>query len=188
MTKLKLIKKEVDEPPETDDSGGSHVRYYYILAAFITYFLLLFIPIFPDEQERAQRCAALLALITILWVTEAIPFFVSSLMIPFFVILNGILADNETGEVLSATKASKAAFGSMFNDTIMLILGGFSISAAFSKCGFELRLASIIQRQLGSRPILFLFAFMALGAFLSMWISNVAAPSTVDVAAASYCE
>ena len=175
MTKLKLVKKEVDEPPETDDDAGSHVRYYYILAAFVTYFLLLFIPLFPDEQERAQRCAALLALITILWVSEAIPFFVSSLMIPFFVILNGILAD-ESGEALSATKASKAAFGCMFNDTIMLILGGFSISAAFSKCGFELRLASIIQRQLGSRPILFLFAFMALGAFLSMWISNVAAP------------
>ena len=164
MTRLKLVKKDVDEPPETDDSQHSQVRYYYVVAAFVTYFLLLFIPLLPDEQERAQRCAALLALITILWVTEAIPFFVSSLMIPFFVILNGILAD-ETGEVLSATKASKAAFGCMFNDTIMLILGGFSISAAFSKCGFELRLASIIQRQLGSRPILFLFAFMALGSF-----------------------
>ena len=151
MTKLKLVKKDVDEPPENDEDDTGHVRYYYVLAAFVTYFLLLFIPLLPAEQERAQRCAALLALITILWVTEAIPFFVSSLMIPFFVILNGILAD-ETGEVLSATKASKAAFGCMFNDTIMLILGGFSISAAFSKCGFELRLAAIIQRQLGSRP------------------------------------
>jgi phosphate transporter len=87
----------------------------------------------------------------------------------------GILAD-PTGVPLTADKASKAAFGFMFNDTIMLILGGFSISAAFSKCNFELRLASMIQRLCGDRPRLFLLAFMLLGAFLSCWISNIAAP------------
>ena len=173
--KLKLIRAEVEQPPEQDEGEHSSIRPHYVLLALTVYFLLLFIPILPPEQERAQRCAALLSLITILWVTEAIPFFVSALCIPFLVIVNSILAD-DTGQPLSAEKASKAAFGSMFNDTIMLILGGFSISTAFSKCGFELRLAAVIQRQLGHRPILFLLAFMALGAFLSMWISNVAAP------------
>ena len=173
--RLRAIKKEVDEPSEEEDHDHTAVKYRYLMLAFFAYFLVLSIPLLPPSQERAQRCAALLSLITILWVTEAIPFFVSSLLIPFFVIITGILAD-EQGNTLSAEKASKVAFGAMFNDTIMLILGGFSISTAFSQCGFELRLAAILQRQLGHRPILFLLAFMGLGAFLSMWISNVAAP------------
>ena len=173
--RLRNIKKEVDEPSEEEENDHTTVKYRWLMLAFFTYFLVLFIPLLPASQERAQRCAALLSLITILWVTEAIPFFVSSLMIPFFVIVTGILADDQ-GNTLSAEKASKVAFGAMFNDTIMLILGGFSISTAFSQCGFELRLAAVIQRQLGHRPILFLLAFMGLGAFLSMWISNVAAP------------
>ena len=177
ISQLRAIKKEVDEPNEEEEHGHTSTqwRVAFLILAFFTYFVIFFIPILPPSQERAQRCAALLSLITILWVTEAIPFFVSSLLIPFFVIVTRILAD-EQGETLSAEKASKVAFGAMFNDTIMLILGGFSISTAFSQCGFELRLAAVIQRSLGHRPILFLLAFMALGAFLSMWISNVAAP------------
>ena len=40
----------------------------------------------------------------------------------------------------------------MWNHTSVLLLGGYSISAVFSRCELELRLASWLQRKLGARP------------------------------------
>jgi len=170
---LRGIKREVDNPSE-EDPTAHQMNWLYVLLAIALAVAVLLLPILP-HQPRAKSCAALLAMITVLWVTEAVPFFVAALAIPLMVVLLGILAD-PSGVPLTADKASKAAFGFMFNDTIMLIVGGFAISAAFSKCNFELWLASLIQRLFGDRPRVFLLAFMVLGAFLSCWISNIAAP------------
>ncbi len=150
---LRGVKREVDNPPEEEESGST-VGWFYILLALAVGVTILLLPILPHDS-RAKSCAALLGMITVLWVTEAVPFFVAALMIPFMAVLLGILAD-ANGTPLEADKASKAAFGFMFNDTIMLILGGFSISAAFSKCNFELFLASGLQRAFGDRPKVFL--------------------------------
>lgn len=57
-----------------------------------------------------------------------------------------------------------------------LILGGYTISSAFSRCKIELRVASFLQTQLGHMPLAFLFAVMCLGFLLSMMISNHTAP------------
>jgi anion transporter len=170
---LRAIKREVDNPIEKDPTQHQ-MSILYVLLAMAAGCAVLLLPILSHEP-RAKSCAALLSFITVLWVSEAVPFFVAALCIPFLVVLLGILAD-PSGVPLTADRATKAAMGFMFNDTIMLILGGFSISAAFSKCNFELRLASLIQRAFGHRPRLFLLAFMMLGCFLSCWISNIAAP------------
>ena len=170
---LRGVKREVDNPTEEDEQAHQ-MSVLYVLLALVVGCIILLLPILPHEP-RAKSCAALLGMITVLWVSEAVPFFVAAMCIPFSVVVLGILAD-PTGTPLAAEQASKAAFGFMFNDTTMLILGGFSISAAFSKCNFELRIASMIQRAFGDRPRLFLLAFMMLGCFLSCWISNIAAP------------
>jgi phosphate transporter len=57
-----------------------------------------------------------------------------------------------------------------------LLLGGYTISAAFSRCELELYIASWLQQKLGKSPKLFILAVMFLGLFLSMWISNHTAP------------
>ncbi len=172
---LKSVVKEMNTPKEEDLNEGKYVYLWLFLSIFLA-LLFYFLPIFPESEIRAHKCLSLMAFVTVLWVTEAVPFFVASLSIPLIVITAGILADPLTGLPLTAERAARVAFAAMFNDTIMLVLGGFSISAAFSKCQFELQLASFIQRLFGDRPRLFLLAFMFLGAFLSMWISNVAAP------------
>jgi phosphate transporter len=173
---LRNIVREVKNPKIVDEEHSSHLNYIWIILSVMLAIIFYYLPLLPDEQIRAKKCLSIMAFVTTLWITEAIPFFVASLSIPFLVIILGILIDPITGQQLSSERASRTAFGYMFNDTVMLILGGFSISAAFSKCQFELRLASIIQRSLGQYPRLFLLAFMLLGSFLSMWISNVAAP------------
>jgi phosphate transporter len=172
---LRTVVKDLRTPKEDDLHEGKYVYLWLFFSVFLAA-LFYFLPILDESSIRAHKCLSLMAFVTVLWVTEAVPFFVASLSIPLLVITSGILADPITGVEYSAERAARIAFAAMFNDTIMLILGGFSISAAFSKCQFELQLASFIQRMFGHRPRLFLLAFMFLGAFLSMWISNVAAP------------
>lgn len=145
-----------------------------IAAALAVMGLVLVLPLFP-HRPRARRGLAMLLAVMVCWVFEALPFFVTALAIPLLTVLLRVLAD-EDGRELGAKDAAHAVLGHMFGDTAMLVLGGFSISAAFSKYHFELMLARHLQRRLGHRPRLFLLAFMLLGWFLSAWISNVAAP------------
>lgn len=64
----------------------------------------------------------------------------------------------------------------LVNHTTILIMGGYSISAAFAKCQIELYIAAFLQRRFKKSPNLFLLAIMMMGLFLSMWISNHTAP------------
>eukprot|EP00123_Amoebidium_parasiticum_P014325 comp22443_c0_seq1/m.33709 comp22443_c0_seq1/g.33709 ORF comp22443_c0_seq1/g.33709 comp22443_c0_seq1/m.33709 type:complete len:792 (-) comp22443_c0_seq1:35-2410(-) len=145
------------------------------LLAAVVFTVLLAAPVFSPEHAIPQRCFAMLAFITIMWVTEAVPFFVASLMIPVLSVLLKVMTD-ESGVPLPADKAVDAVLAKMFNHTTALIIGGFSISTAFSKYGFELILASALVGRLQNYPRVFMLAIMSLCAFLSMWISNVAAP------------
>lgn len=116
-----------------------------------------------------------MGVVILMWVTEAVPYFVTALFIPILTVTLGILADS-SGVPLSAEDASKQVFSKVFDHSVALVLGGFSISAAFSKFQFELHLAAAIQHRFADRPYLFILAFMLLGFVLSMFINNVAAP------------
>ncbi len=58
----------------------------------------------------------------------------------------------------------------------MLLLGGFTLAAALSKCKIDKRIATFVLSKAGTRPSTVLLANMLVAAFASMLISNVAAP------------
>ncbi|RLN51086.1 hypothetical protein BBJ28_00000740 [Nothophytophthora sp. Chile5] len=138
-------------------------------------------------QDVQQRCLAMLVFITTLWVTEALPYFATALLVPPLVVFLNILndkADPDTMLTASACHFHAAVFewtdrevmSQLVNHTTVLIMGGYSISAAFAKCQIELYIAAFLQRRFKKRPNLFLLAIMLMGLFLSMWISNHTAP------------
>lgn len=91
----------------------------------------------------------------------------------------GVLKDTTSPSKMNIMSAeASAAFitSHIFNHTTWLLLGGYTVSTAFSRCQLELRLASLLQVGLGNRPKIFILAIMMLGLFLSMWISNHTAP------------
>ena len=90
----------------------------------------------------------------------------------------GVLKDTSSPikKVMSAKLAAGFVVDHIFNHTTFLLLGGYTISSAFSRCQLELRLASWLQVYLGRHPRLFILAVMLVGLFLSMWISNHTAP------------
>ncbi|KAI0064930.1 SPX-domain-containing protein [Artomyces pyxidatus] len=152
----------------------SRKRLWIFLAAVVFVVLL---NVQSLSGEEANRCFAVLVFATILWATEAIPLFVTSMMIPALLVWLRVIRSSDTGERLSPADATKWIFSVMFSPTIMLLIGGFTIAAALSKTSIDRVLITRVLSLAGTRPSIVLLAVMGVACFASMWISNVAAPT-----------
>ncbi|OWZ77511.1 phosphate transporter [Cryptococcus neoformans Bt85] len=139
---------------------------------------LLIVQLQPLDRVEESNCMAMLVFCIILWATEAIPLFVTSLAVPFLTVILRVLrsSDGEDGR-LSAADATKYIFSQMFSPTIMLLIGGFTIAAVLSKTRLDVMTATRILNAAGSNPSVVLLVLMSVATFASMWISNVAAPT-----------
>lgn len=118
----------------------------------------------------------------------------TSLLIPFLSVLLNIVRTedpNQPQERLNSKDATAAIFSAMWTPVIMLLLGGFTLAAALSKCKIDKRLATLVLSKAGTQPRTVLVANMFVAAFASMLISNVAAPvlcySIIEVSAYAFC-
>lgn len=129
------------------------------------------------NRVEEQNCLAMLVFCTILWATEVIPLFVTSLMVPLLVVVLQVArTDDIEDRRMNASETTKWIFSQMFAPNMALLLGGFTLAAALSKYGIDKLLAQKVLRFAGSRPPIVLLAHMGVACFASMWISNVAAP------------
>lgn len=139
--------------------------------------IFLFILAVPMLESSAQNnCLALVVGASLMWATEAMPLFVTSLLVPFLVTLLRIPIDEKTGQRMTAEDASKFVFSQMWSSVIMVLLGGFTLAAALSKYQIAKVMATAILSRSGTNPNVILLTLMFVATFLSMWISNVAAP------------
>ncbi|KAF8992371.1 SPX domain-containing protein [Cyathus striatus] len=124
-----------------------------------------------NEEGRGEegRCLGILVFCTVLWASEAIPLFVTSLFVPLLLVLLRIVKDGE-GNRMSTPDATKFIFSQMFSPTIMLLIGGFTISSALSKSNIDRVLITRVLALAGTRPSTVLLAFMGVSCFASMWI------------------
>ncbi|KAF8506140.1 SPX-domain-containing protein [Hysterangium stoloniferum] len=130
------------------------------------------------EGVEANNCFAILVFATLLWATEAIPLFVTSLFVPLLLVtLRTVRSSDEKPERLKTADAAKFIFSAMFAPTIMLLIGGFTIASAVSKTNIDRVLITRVLSLAGKRPSVVLLTFMGVACFASMWISNVAAPT-----------
>lgn len=109
----------------------------------------------------AQRLAALTVMMVILWVTQALPIPVTSLLPLALYPLLGIRAISDVSR-------------SYLDPSVFLFMGGFMIAIGIEKWDLHRRMALKIVGAIGFGPRRVVFGFMAATAFLSMWISNTA--------------
>ncbi|KAL3230561.1 Low-affinity phosphate transporter PHO91 [Nakaseomyces bracarensis] len=147
------------------------VRFILIASVFI--FLL---NVSPFEEEKQANCFAILVFASLLWATETIPLFVTSLFIPLLVVVLPVLTDPRTHEDMTAKEASQYILSTMWSSVIMLLLGGFTLAAALSKYNIAKVLSTYILSSAGTNPHIILLTNMGVALFVSMWVSNVAAP------------
>ena len=141
---------------------------------FASIVLLAIVFVQPLSAVEQNNCLAILVFASILWASEAVPLFVTSMLIPLLVVV--LRVQREGGKRLDANAAAKQIFSVMFGPVIMLLLGGFSLASALSKHNIAKAAAGFILSRAGSKPRWVLLANMFVSTFASMWISNVAAP------------
>lgn len=117
---------------------------------------------FGVELDPAARAtAAVGVLMACWWMTEAIPVYMTALVPLVLFPLFGI-ADVHT---------TASSYG---HEIIFLFLGGFILALALERWNLHKRLALNVLAAVGANPRMIVGAFMAVSAFLSMWVTNTA--------------
>ncbi|KAL2913529.1 low-affinity phosphate transporter [Polyrhizophydium stewartii] len=147
-------------------------NFFVILFAFVVLIAISQSELLPTPEQTG--CLAILVFASILWAFEALPLFITSILVPLLVVV--LRVQRKNGERLGAKDAAKQIFSDMFGPVIMLLLGGFSLAGALSKHNIAKEAAAVILGRAGTRPQWVLLANMFVSTFASMWISNVAAP------------
>merc|ERR1711939_863312 len=141
---------------------------FFALIAILGIFLvLLLVPIMKKTEQ--QNCLAMLVFVSLLWATEVIPLFVTSLLVPFLVVVLRIMrSEDKPYHRLDSKAATKAVFAAMWTPVIMLLLGGFTIAAALSKYHIAKMMATFVLSKAGTKARTVLVTNMFVGMFLSI--------------------
>ncbi|HEY7499438.1 MAG TPA: DASS family sodium-coupled anion symporter [Vicinamibacterales bacterium] len=111
----------------------------------------------------AHRLAAILAMMVVLWITEALPLAVTALIGP-------VLA------VMLQVGPARTVLAPFADPIIFLFIGSFMLAEAMFTHGLDRRIAfgALSSRAVGKSATRILIVYGAVGTGLSMWISNTA--------------
>lgn len=113
--------------------------------------------------RNAMSLLGILLGVVLLWITEAIPLPVSSLLIPIFI---GLYKIDKFNLVFKQT------FGS---NVFAFFMGILAISMACRKSGLAKRMAAYFGMLSSRKPSIVLLTVMSISFFISMWITDMAA-------------
>lgn len=124
-----------------------------------------------------ERVIAVFAFATILWVTEAIPSWATSVSIIGLLLLT--VSDNSfnifrTGIEKEELISYKALMATFADPIIILFLGGFTLAIAATKSGLDVLLARTLLKPFGTKSEYVLLGFILITGVFSMFVSNTA--------------
>ncbi len=132
-----------------------------LLAGVAVFLVMLVLPAPDGMAPAAWRVAALVILMAVWWMTEAVPLTVTALL-PFVVLpFVGVQTANQVA-------------GAYFSPILFLLLGGAFVALAIERTGLHRRLALGVLARSGKSAGSLLAAFMIATALLSMIVSNTA--------------
>ena len=159
------------------------------LGPLVFVYMLLFVDLDPGNPA-VTRMAAIILLMAIWWITEAIPLFATALLPIVLFPLMGIMRGRELSaarqidlEAATFTNGFSASdfdiiFPNVANQymdwVILLFMGGFMIAVVVEKWNLHRRIALNILRIIGGQTHRLVLGFMVATGFLSMWLSNTA--------------
>jgi sodium-dependent dicarboxylate transporter 2/3/5 len=136
----------------------------------VLFVVVLLLPL--DLEGNQHRLAAILALVVVWWISEAIPIPVTALLGVCLAALLEAVPQLEEGE----TPADNV-FGRLTDSTILLFIGAFIIAQSMVVHGLHRRFAFWVlgMRWVGNSTVRIVLAFGAMGAVTSPFMSNTAA-------------
>ncbi len=127
-----------------------------------------------------QRMISIFVFAAIMWVTEAIPIWTTSVAVIVIMLLtvsnNSLLFLREGIESaeLGTLVPYKNIMATFADPIVMLFLGGFVLAIVSTRCGLDVKLAKAFMKPFGTRSEIVLLGFMVITAIFSMFMSNTA--------------
>ena len=125
-----------------------------------------------------QRVIAIFVMAVMLWLTEAIPAWATSVTIIFvllFFVSNSSFKFMQGSEGQYGQLLDSVGIMACFADpTIILFLGGFILAIAATKSGLDVWMAKVMIKPFGKKSENLLLGFMLITGIFSMFISNTA--------------
>ena len=137
-----------------------------------------------DLSVVEQRIIAIFAFAAIMWITEAIPIWATSVLIIVIMLLSvstssiWFLIPTDTATQTAGELIKYKDLMATFADPIiMLFLGGFVLAIAAKKCDLDANLARVLLKPFGTKSHFVLLGFIVITALFSMFMSNTATAS-----------
>ncbi len=161
MRKLHEAAGSMESYSPAEDLFNRRRRMFGLFAGPAILMILLIAPL--PLAAPAHRLAAILAMMVVLWVTEALPLAVTALIGPTLAIVLGVVP-------------ARAAYAPFADPIIFLFIGSFMLAEAMFTHGLDRRIAfgALSSRMVGGSPTRILIVYGGVAAGISMWISNTA--------------
>ena len=123
-----------------------------------------------------QRVIALFVFAALMWMTEIIPNWTTSLLVVVLALLTvsdkgiGFLCDPRYGQLVDY----KHILSCFADPVVMLFLGGFVLAIVAEEYGLDVTLARVLLKPFGKRPRMVLLGFLLVISIFSMFMSNTA--------------
>ena len=159
------------------------------LLALIAYFGILFMDPavygLPQISLIEQRMVAIFLTAAILWLSEAIPTWCTSVLIIVVMLLtvsdsslwmfaNDPSLTDPTATALGTPISYKSIMACFADPVIMLFMGGFVLAIGVEKVGLDVAMAKMMLKPFGKKPAFVLLGFILITALFSAFISNTA--------------
>ena len=133
-----------------------------------------------ETRLAAARCLALFAMVVGLWATNALPLYITALLVaPVSVFLKVYLVKIEECDVpcrvMEAGDAADNVLKKMGSNSVFMVLGVYVLSAALQKTNFETIMSRAIF-SIAKSSLSLIATCMVLSVILSLFFSNVLAP------------
>jgi sodium-dependent dicarboxylate transporter 2/3/5 len=133
-----------------------------LVLAPIVFLLLLLTPA-GRLSPQAHRLAAIMVMVVVLWVSEALPMAVTAILGPMLAVIFGVAP-------------ARAVLAPFADPIIFLFIGSFMLAEAMFVHGVDRRIAfsALSSRLIGQSASRILIIYGAVATAISMWISNTA--------------
>ena len=173
-------------PKELENVMTNHFEKKHLIALMCIVFLTIVVWNLPTEVFHIngltvihQRIISIFVFATLMWISEAIPSWATSLGIIALMCLTVsnhslFLFKAEENEIFGKLLSSEEIMATFANPVIILFLGGFFLAIAATKSGLDVLLAKNLIRPFGCKSENVLLGFLLITGIFSMFVSNTA--------------
>lgn len=151
---------------------GKTVAFFLAFAALIA---VLLIPI-PGLDYTGQIALAMLAFAVIMWVSEAVSYPVSAVMIVGLIaIMLTFAEDPDTGKAIGASKGLSIAMSGFSSSAVALVAAALALATAMQATGLHRRLALYVLKFAGEKVSHIVIGAIAISIILAFFVPSATA-------------